>query len=298
MSVIYIYNGNHIPDYAEYSLIQLRKFSPYIDIYFVGSRQYLQERNNWWSKYAVKPICSEEFDQCEMIRTYEEVSWLKAWEVNTLHPSPRDFVHQTSKRVFLLNEVLHELQLKNSVHIECDILYYQSVEQTIEVCKKLFNKLTITDVGKSYVCFGLCYIPNRYAMQPFCDFYLELLKLGDAKAKQRYPSMTMIQEMEVGAVAKHMFEFLPCLPTDQHYGDFRVLHDCASWGQRLGGTNSAHHGVGYAASHHWIGRKILAGEIDVEFKNGKPWVYTKWDNQRIPLANLHVHSKQLEKFLS
>jgi hypothetical protein len=103
-----------------------------------------------------------------------------------------------------------------------------------------------------------------------------------------------VSEMSLLHVAhvNNMFCPLPTIPNfheDHHY-----IFDPGSYGQYLGGTNNGH-GSGFIDQKHMIGSAMLAEEINAEFTD-RPYVI-RMDGERFPIFNLHVHSKNLERFV-
>ena len=82
---------------------------------------------------------------------------------------------------------------------------------------------------------------------------------------------------------------IPNFNEDHHY-----IFDPGSYGQYLGGTNNGH-GSGFIDQKHMIGSAMLAEEINAEF-NDRPYVI-RMDGERFQIFNLHVHSKNLERFV-
>ena len=92
---------------------------------------------------------------------------------------------------------------------------------------------------------------------------------------------------------KDLFTLLPIIPENNN-----IIFDPASYGQYIGGTDGNPRKMfskPWAGSHHYVGREILSGNLNVRFKNNSPYVLK--NNMRYELANLHIHSKRLDKYL-
>ena len=79
----------------------------------------------------------------------------------------------------------------------------------------------------------------------------------------------------------------------------KTIFDPASYGQYLDGTHLKR--GNYIFKRRWVstsievGRELKSKRITVKFRNNKPIVI--FNNKSFELANLHVHSKRLKKFL-
>ena len=116
----------------------------------------------------------------------------------------------------------------------------------------------------------------------------------------------MVHEMSILKLftreEENNINYFPTLPSDrQEYG---MIFDPASYGQWLGGTNHKHCGVGhppgYIEPDHYIGQAINKGDISITMEDGLPYVKNNLSisaHNKFPLANLHIHTKDLRRFL-
>ena len=87
---------------------------------------------------------------------------------------------------------------------------------------------------------------------------------------------------------------LPILP----YEKTPYVFDPASYGQYFGGTAQKPRKVfsmRIKEEHHIVGREILSKRIKPKMINNEPYVFH--NDEKYKIANLHIHSKQLNKFL-
>ena len=98
-------------------------------------------------------------------------------------------------------------------------------------------------------------------------------------------------------------EFLPILPFGEfskYYGEFNSIFDPASWGQYIGG-NIQEKQPGLKPDDHYIGQ-LLRKNLDYTIiwkQNGLGKIpYFRYDDKEVKINNLHIHSKELYKYLS
>jgi hypothetical protein len=99
-----------------------------------------------------------------------------------------------------------------------------------------------------------------------------------------------------------LMKFLPILPFgdySENYDEFNSLFDPASYGQYVGGTMN---GVpGAKPQDHYIGRLLEQHpDYTVVWKQEKQGrvPYFKYDGQEVKINNLHIHSKNLNLYVS
>ena len=106
--------------------------------------------------------------------------------------------------------------------------------------------------------------------------------------------MRMLQIAE--SLNPNLFNILESLPYDNN----EILFDPSSYGQYFDGTHikrgNYYFKRRYVSTNHLVGREIKSSRIEPIFKNKTP--YVKFENKNYQLANLHIHSKNLNKFLN
>ena len=94
-----------------------------------------------------------------------------------------------------------------------------------------------------------------------------------------------------------MFNILPSLP---YSSDINIIFDPASYGQFF---NGMHHRRGnYIFKRRWVNTKDIVGreiKIKKELFQNFQIIYQLYNSKikNVSLTNLHIHSKNLDKFL-
>jgi len=103
-----------------------------------------------------------------------------------------------------------------------------------------------------------------------------------------------ISEMSLLSMANklHLIGSFNTLPEPES----EFVFDPSSYGQFLGGTNNEH-GPGFIDHKHNIGQALIQNRISVSFNQGAPYVYDNEKDIERKLFNLHIHSKDLERFV-
>lgn len=201
-------------------------------------------------------------------------------------------------RVYALERVSKELNIKNFVHFDNDVVIYKSFNELNNLT--LFNKtrINITQLNNDNLVFGYSYFPNYKLIKQLVDIFDEVFKNYEYFSNN-FARGGSLNEMKILKIAdlnfKNLFYVLDSLP----YNNKKYLFDPASYGQYLGGTHQKPANLlfknKYLSTSHIVGREIKSKRIKVNFKNKTPIVI--FNDNEYQLANLHIHSKQLHKFL-
>jgi hypothetical protein len=278
----FISDTNSIPEYTKLSLQQARKFNPSIPIDFISAKpaSYFKDLDiNWVNQNDVKG---------ESLQAFRDVSWFdKHGTPNTKYPSPEGFWSRTAERLFYLEEYISQNNIENIIHFENDVMLYDSVEKI----KPIHNVMGI-NTSFYQTTFALAYIKNKESYKDTCYSLINIMKTGEKNLLSL--GFDHISEMSLLNIANKLniigsFNTMP-----EENNDY--VFDPASYGQFLAGTNNEH-GPGFIDQYHYIGQKIKSGEIDVIFDKHQPMVIDKINNIYKKIFNLHIHSKNLQRFV-
>lgn len=201
-------------------------------------------------------------------------------------------------RIYAVKYFSEILNIKEFIHFDNDVLIYESFEEIFhdtEVFKN--NQINITQLDNSNISFGYCYIPNKELLDHLIKF-IEIILTDYKKYFKEISRGDPFNEMQILKRAfdenSSNYNLLPILP----YSSKKYLFDPASYGQFLDGghLNRGNFLIRrrYISMKHIVGRELMSNRINIKFKD-KPVVYFKKNEYK--LVNLHVHSKNLYKFV-
>ena len=202
-------------------------------------------------------------------------------------------------RVYALNYVSKNLNLDSFTHFDNDVLIYKNIEEIKQ--KKYFkeNSINITKSDNDHLVFGFSYFPNIELIENLCNSFDEILQNYDyysnyfARGKN-LSEMRMLKIIDT--INPQLFNILDSLP----YGNKEYLFDPSSYGQYFDGTHlkrgNYYFKRRYISTSHIVGREIKSNRIKPIYKNKSPFV--RYENKNFELVNLHIHSKNLGKFLN
>lgn len=274
----FISDTNEVPAYTEISLRQARKLNPEMSIHFICKHKpsYFDELNiEWVNQDDVKG---------ELIDRFNELSWFNRHGTPpTSYPSPEGFWHKTCERIFYLATYAQDNKLQRFIHTENDVLMFYDYETFKQHIK---NEFYATIMSEKQATFAIVNIPLYSHLLNLCHFFLHMLQHGEQELTKHFNEHVSEMTLLRAAMSEGIIDTFNIMP--KAYLPF--IFDPGSYGQFLGGTNNFHDPGFKDLKHYpWM------FNCDAQIINHKP-VVIKNDIQ-VPLFNLHVHSKNLGKFI-
>lgn len=202
-------------------------------------------------------------------------------------------------RVLSLNTIAKKLNLKEFVHFDNDVLIYEpfsKLNNTNNLIQK--SKINITQLDSLNLAFGYSFFSGEKSLDSLEKFFNQILQnyYLNTNIENKGKPINEMRAMKIFFDKnKSQFNLLPNLPYFSEY----FLFDPASYGQYLDGTHFNRGNYAfirrYVSLEHTVGKEIKSKRINIKFLKNNPYVY--WNNQTYKLVNLHIHSKNLKKFL-
>ena len=213
--------------------------------------------------------------------------------INTLTKTFRNgFVYLTSYRFIAIYKYMKKYNSTNILHIENDVLLYKNVD-TINFHDK--NKILITMDNYNRCIPGIVFIPNYLLLEECLNNFIQ----GK-------------NDMENFAICYNKLNILDTLPIinkinnnynleflSKNFSNYNTIFDAAAIGQYLGGVdprNNLNNTIGF------INETCLIDYSKYKFiwinENNLNIPHIVINNINIPIVNLHIHSKNLKKFIN
>jgi len=290
------HSGLELPEFLEYTFKQIRLFNPKIMIYFITDKILLN--NPLFKRYEIIALNKDSF-YSDKIKQFEElyIDWRSDhfWTI-------------TATRLIYIENLLEKFGLTNVYHFENDVLLYYDLKKYHKKFQNLYKYMAITPGGWDRNMTGFMFIKNWKLLFMMTQFFIDILKThGLKKLREKYKtdmihemSLMKIYEMEKGL--KYL-NHLPILPFGEHaneYDTFNSIFDPASWGQFVGGTQDE--GPGAKPKDLYISQLLIDNpDYTVIWKKDnkdRKIPYFKYDDNEVRINNLHIHSKNLNKYMS
>ena len=194
-------------------------------------------------------------------------------------------------RIFYILNFAKKENLNEFVHFDLDVLIYKPFKDLVHLVEE--NKLNITPGNESNIIFGYSYINNLSILENICNEIEIIFDNIDYYEKSFYNHKTL-NEMEILNIVflknPNLFNLLKTTVNDS-----KILFDANSFGQYLGGLPGRRFSKKYLNLSHYSGRDMILKGYRPKFKNNKPIII--YESEIHELANLHIHSKKLDKFV-
>jgi len=199
-------------------------------------------------------------------------------------------------RVFLLNDLAKYLNIDSFIHFDNDVLIYQNYENF----KNLLDNnvgLNITRNSKKMLVFGFSYCPNIQKFDLICKHLFKLLNdgvLNKSEGNNTYEENEMHLLNNIYEQTD-LISILPSSPAQlKNKMNKNYIFDPSSYGQYLDGWHEDP-GISTIYLDQTISSLFLKNKIIINYKDVEP--NFELNDQKYYLANLHIHSKNLSKFL-
>jgi hypothetical protein len=205
-----------------------------------------------------------------------------------------------AERFFVLEEFMRARDIDRCLHLETDnLLYVDPVRIDGWLADTYGPAVALCPLTDEEDTAGIMYIGSLAALEAFNEGLVRLVELGPQRLLTEHGG-TMANEMRMIHLLRTREGLARALPTTIAAAcelGSDVVFDAASYGQWVGGTPLAP-GVPYAGDHHVVGREFLAKRYEVlwDAQQRMPSVRDAGNGRLWPLANLHVHSKQLSRW--
>jgi len=281
MNYFYYFTGD-LPNYLKISINSLLTVDEEAKIYLCSDNNTKYKNINYLNPHDLQSSITKEFIDLDI---YKNTAYDK--NLNSLW-------HSSFLRIFAISDFLNHTQLNETVHFDGDVIVYKPFE---ELKKSLSNDaINITKLSNDRLIFGYSFIQNFKIMEKICIEIIEYFKSENYSDNEYYKNHPL-NEMEVLSKIQQklpmLFKLLPDLP----YGNQGTVFDPAGYGQYLGGTFNnpkKWYKKQQPILDHSVGQEISSKRIRVGFKGNTPFV--NYNEKKIPIANLHIHSKDLYKF--
>jgi hypothetical protein len=200
------------------------------------------------------------------------------------------FWHNTSKRLFLVYECMKLYNLENCIHLENDVLLYYDFNKD-----NFNNKIYLTNDAENRCIPGFIYIPNYNLITNLITNYnyskndMANMNIFYNNNKDICITLPIIKQNKNYAIKDNY---------NENYNMFKGIFDGAAIGQYLGGVdpnNIKGNTIGFINETCIVKYNNYKFEF-IKNKEGYSFPYIIIDDEKIPIFNLHIHSKNLKKF--
>lgn len=277
-AIILCHVGPQVPDYLNDCIAQIRKYT---------AMRVIVVADNYTSAIdRVDIVPTNTFDNDEVVKQMRDLPF----KINEPNPLWRT----AALRFGYVAAAACLFDVEDIFHFDNDVLIYCDPLNLVKPLRE-GRDIAITPCNDELLICGFMYVRSMYTMSALASRLAEKMETVDDN------EMRLLRL--IADDCPNSFDMLPMLPTDPAAKRFGCVFDCASWGQWVGGTHQEP-GVAWAGDHHIVGRELLAGNVGLEWEprhpHGRlrPVALDLVTTASYPIANLHIHSKELDKYAS
>lgn len=229
------------------------------------------------------------------------------------------FWTHTTERFYYLATLVEKFGLENVIHLENDVMLYAEVDQLVTKLAGVYEGLAAPFDNDDRCIPSFLFSRRSQALTTLCQFIVDLLR---ERPNPNLNDMILLAEARrwLGPSA---LDALPILPTfysgslgnqmgngtkepslfSRHVSHLGMVFDAAAIGQYLSGPDPRNFqslpppGPGFINESCLFDPSLFTYIWDSDAQ-GRRVPYMVFEGQKIPIANLHIHSKNLARFSS
>lgn len=291
-----LYNSNKIPKHLEDCISNIQKIDKNSNIFLISdtSTNYKNVNSTLFSE-----VVSERTKEIIELKIYNKTNYEKnpLWQASLI-------------RIFILSDLAKKYDIKDIIHFDNDVLIYVESNKLLSLFEN--KKVNITRLNRDELVFGYSYFKNFKILEELCNqLYSILIKEINSKNWKSHPKNEMQLMQLVYNKNPKFFNILPSYPVKNS----NYVFDAAAYGQILGGSHFRPRRYlpyryykignidnrkrflprgGWLSESHEITPRFLSEKSKIKLKNNGPILINQ--NGSYEIVNLHIHSKELDKF--
>lgn len=228
----------------------------------------------------------------KVVNTEDLISNYSAYVSNIKNTFRNGFWKLTSYRFIVINEYMKQYNIDNIIHIENDVLIYKNID---DIKFHNINKLLLTMDSKNRCIPGIMFIPNHIILKKCIDIFN--LNLNDMEnfsncyhnLNEYIDTLPIFVEYNTNSVTNMI---------TKNYKHYNAIFDAAAIGQYLGGIDpqiKSEDTIGFVNETCIINYSYF--KFIWKNKDDLKYPYIIINNNEVPIINLHIHCKNLKKFI-
>jgi len=299
-SLVYVHIGPKLPVYLPIAIKQARLFNPELTIYLLAESNALSEFD--FTKEEIKLISLESIHLSRSHKIFNRLATTKG------------FWRYTLERFLYLDDFIQQYGLRNVFHTENDVMIYFDLLEKVPLFEECYKGMiaTVFDCDERSVP-SFVYIYDSHPSSKFANF---ISKKGLKGANDMY-LLFEFKEKYYKLLADHLPILIPeyakersltnlskktaksPIPFVNNIERLGLIFDAAAIGQFLGGIDPilGNRGPGFVGELSVFLSHFCTYEWKLD--ECKRWIpYISYAGETYPIANLHIHCKDLSSFSS
>jgi hypothetical protein len=312
-SIAFVHLGPELPPYIGHALFQARLFNTTQNIYLLAEHKALTHPKAQELLSSLQ--CSFKI-QIVPIETLQRSPKHKLFEQTSTHGTAfrKGFWKFTVERFFVLADFMQHYAITELIHLENDTLLYRNVDELLPVFRKYYQGIAAIFISKTHCISSFVYIRDAIAIKKLTSYLArqaytgknDMVLLADFGAKYGTDYIDSLPIISRSYIARHGLKNAKNEHTDNaekyctHIDAFNSLFDGNALGQYLGGIDpriGASKPKTYINPESFFNPTLLTIEWQKD-EHGRKIPFMVFEGESYRINNLHIHSKNLQAFLS
>lgn len=295
--LVFVHIGNQFPRHVPISIAQARLFNRDCPIYLIGNSAAFSAAEE---KIDAIPVFIESLDLSSSHKQYITATKMT------------DFWRYALERFLYLDDFIQQSQLQDVFHLENDVMLYFNLSQKLSTFQRCYPNMMASVFDCDQRCIpSFVYFANPSTSQLLACFIADRSHLGCTDMEL----LSLFKDMFYKSRGDHLPILIPSYADDypltnifrntarnaepyfNHLDQLGLIFDAAALGQFFGGIDP----ILGPSKPGFMGEASVFLPMYFDFQwlqdeEGRWIPYISYNHQTYPIANLHIHSKALDRF--
>ena len=295
INVLYVHIGETIPSFIIDNIQVTLKINPQnVQVHVITDSEILKSMIlNIFPKY---------------VHVHSVISSQKLSDFKKSTLLEKGFWSHTMERFFIIENAMVHNKWQNVFHLENDVICYRNFTDMLLTIQECYSDSSIISTFDNDLrCIpGIVFFPNYKSLSMVTSFSINNPSLNDMQlfgqcrisfgsiVLDSFPLCPITDKIMCNLQGQSSNTLLPHMSLSRYFSHWNMVFDAAAIGQFIDGTDpnvDHHHKSGFVNETCYINYKK---DCNLRFNNGYPEI--QFDTIWYPIANLHIHSKNLKKF--
>lgn len=163
-SLVFVYLGEHLPDYLNYSISQARLFNKDCNIFVLINKAALNNNERLLAKLKENRII---LVPCEdLIKSTHHQQFDHIYSQHNID----GYWKFTTERFFYIEELALKYNLRDIIQVECDVLLYTNLESYLPILHKYYKGIACPFQNDYLASVSFTYFADHNTLQKFVTF--------------------------------------------------------------------------------------------------------------------------------
>lgn len=302
--IVFVHLGPNLPAYTHTAISQAKLFNPDAEIILIAHQEALNKKPSIPLSTVILPAET-------IVKSYVHKQFIKTSKLDKRFR--KGFWFYATERLFYLDDLITQYDLKNTFHLENDNLLYTDLNDLLPIFESRYSGIAAPFENGDRGAASFIYVADKNSINKLCQFLL-------AKGKSGFSEMILLNLFKI-EFGKNYIDHLPVLMNEyrqnyeliplvgkntidpDNYSNnidlLQSLFDACAYGQYVGGLDPRNgmEGPGYINPE----AVFSCANMKIEWQMdplGRKIPYAIFKEKKYRLNNLHIHSKNLNAYTS